>query len=77
MAVALARPLLAAADAAGRRLTFRVCSIDIETPFGLSLSKPSLLFFGSRRKGGPFDAACGVAQDRLRQAQPERMGDSI
>jgi folate-binding protein YgfZ len=43
-------------------------------PFGLSLSKPtpSSDAVGEERNA-PFDAACGVAQDRLRQAQGERV----
>ncbi|EQB31635.1 hypothetical protein M529_13475 [Sphingobium ummariense RL-3] len=41
------------------------------TPFGLSLSKPCSSFL--KKSAAPFDAACGVAQDRLRQAQGERL----
>jgi len=42
-------------------------------PFALSLSKrrPSLAILQKERTGR-FDAACGVARDRLRQARPER-----
>jgi NADH dehydrogenase [ubiquinone] 1 alpha subcomplex assembly factor 7 len=43
----------------------------IPKPFGLSLSKP-LPSREGRGSNGPFDAACVVAQDRPRQAQPER-----
>jgi hypothetical protein len=31
-----------------------------------------IFLFLTEARGGPFDAAFGVAQDRLRQAQPER-----
>jgi hypothetical protein len=40
-------------------------------PFGLSLSKPSLLP-AREEKGSPFGCCYAAAQDMLRQAQAER-----
>jgi hypothetical protein len=47
--------------------------VDTTTPFVLSSSKHGLPY-ARRWQAAPFDAACGVAQDRLRRAQGERNG---